>query len=572
MVKRVVVDPVTRIEGHLRIEADIENGIIKDAYSTGTMVRGIEIIAQNRDPRDVWAYVGRVCGVCTSIHSLSSVRAVENALGIVIPNNAEMVRNLMQAALTEQDHVVHFYQLQALDWVDVMSALKADPKETSAIAQSISSWPKSSIGYFTDVQKKIKTFVESSKLGIFANGYWGHPAYKLPPAVNLLAVAHYLEALEVQKDIVKIQTIFGGKNPHPNFLVGGMACAININDPNAINLERLSYVAEIIQETQNFVHQVYLPDVMAIASYYPEWTKIGGGLHNYISYGDFPMGNYGELSTYKSPRGIVVNRDLSHVEEFDPNDMNGLKEYVNNSWYTYSQGKDVGLHPSVGETQLNYTGPDTPYQYLDMEKPYSWIKTPRYKDMAMETGPLARAIVGYASGDATYRENIDGALAKLKLPFEAMYSTVGRTLARALEASMVADWMSDFYIKLLSNIKSGDYRMFNGTYWEPSTWPEKAQGFGLTEAPRGSLAHYVGIKDQKVSHYQMVVPTTWNGSPRDTKGQRSAFEASLVGTPVFDPSIPLEIIRTIHSFDPCLACAVHLYDEKGSHVHQLDTL
>lgn len=572
MAKRIVVDPVTRIEGHLRIEADIENGIIKDAYSSGTMIRGLEIIAQNRDPREVWAYVGRVCGVCTSIHSLCSVRAVENALGIVIPPNAEMVRNLMQAALLEQDHIVHFYQLQALDWVDVVSALKADPKETSEIAQSISAWPKSSVGYFADIQKKIKNFMDTSKLGIFANGYWGHPAYKLPPAVNLLAVAHYLEALEVQKDIVKIQTIFGGKNPHPNFLVGGMACAVNINDPNALNLERLSYVAEIIEETRQFAQQVYLPDVLAIASYYPEWTKIGGGLRNYISYGDFPMGNYGELQTYKIPRGIIVDRNMSRIEPFDPTDMDGLQEFVNNSWYKYTEGKNVGLHPSVGETVLDYTGPTPPYEYLDVDKPYSWIKTPRYKGMPMETGPLARFIVGYASGDEQYREITDRCLAHLNVPLEAVYSTVGRTLARAMEASLVADWMGDFYRQLLSNIKSGDYRMFNNTYWEPSTWPKKAQGYGLTEAPRGSLAHYVDISDKKVARYQMVVPTTWNASPRDTKGQHSAFEASLIGTPVFDSSVPLEIIRTIHSFDPCLACAVHLYDENGSFVHQLDCM
>ena len=572
MSTRVVVDPITRIEGHLRIEADIENGIVKDAFSTGTMVRGIEIIAQNRDPREVWAYVGRVCGVCTSIHSLASVRAVENALGIIIPPNAERVRSLMQIALTEQDHVVHFYQLQALDWVDVVSALKADPKKTSAIAQSISAWPKSSIGYFTDIQKKIKKFVESSKLGIFANGYWGHPAYKLPPEVNLLGVARYLEALEVQKDIVKVQTIFGGKNPHPNYLVGGMACAVNINDPNAINLERLSYVAEIIQTTQNFVRQVYLPDVLAIASYYPEWTKIGGGLRNYISYGDYPTGNYGELSTYKSPRGIIINRDLHHIEDFDPYAMDGLQEYVNNSWYSYSEGKEVGLHPSIGETNLDYTGPTPPYQYLDNSQPYSWIKTPRYKNRPMETGPLARMIVGYASGRDDYKDLTDRCLKQLNVPFEAMYSTIGRTLARAMESNLLADWMQDFYIQLLQNIKSGDYRMFNNIYWEPSTWPQKAQGIGLAEAPRGSLAHYVNIENKQIKNYQMVVPTTWNASPRDTKGQRSSFEESLLGTPVHDTSAPLEIIRTIHSFDPCMACAVHLYDEEGKHVHQFDTL
>ncbi|MEG1574603.1 MAG: nickel-dependent hydrogenase large subunit, partial [Bacteroidales bacterium] len=357
MIKRVVVDPVTRIEGHLRIEAEIENGIITDAFSTGTMVRGIEIIARDRDPRDIWAYVGRVCGVCTSIHSLCSVRSVENALGIIIPPNAERVRSLMQIAITIQDHVTHFYQLQAFDWVDVLSALKADPKESAAIAQSSSDWEKNSIGYFKDIQRRIKDFVEAGRLGIFANGYWGSPVYKLPPAVNLIGVAHYLEALDIQKEIVKVQTIFGGKNPHPNYLVGGMACAINTNGPNAINMERLSFVEEIIGVTNRFVEKVYLPDVLLIASYYPEWTKYGGGVTNYLAYGDYPTGNYGELSTYKSPRGAVVGRNMENVMEFDPYAMDGLQEFINNSWYTYTEGDNTGLHPSVGETNLNYTGP-----------------------------------------------------------------------------------------------------------------------------------------------------------------------------------------------------------------------
>ena len=572
MSKRIVVDPVTRIEGHLRIEADIENGIVEDAFSSGTMVRGIEIIVRDRDPREAWAYVGRVCGVCTSIHSLCSVRAVENALGIVVPPNAEMVRNLMQGALFMHDHVVHFYQLQALDWVDVMSALKADPGKASEIAQSLSAWSKSSRGYFREVQQKIGKFVNGGQLGIFSNGYWGHPAYKLPPEVNLIAVAHYLEALDVQKEIVKIQTIFGGKNPHPNFLVGGMACAVNINDPNALNLERLSLVAEIIEKSRDFIHEVYLPDVIAIASYYPEWTRIGGGLRNYISYGDYPMGNYGETSTYKSPRGIVVDRDLSHVEEFDPTADDGLQEFVNNSWYRYKEGKEAGLHPSVGETVLDYTGPTPPYAHLDTREPYSWRKTPRYKGLAMETGPLARAVIAYAAGQEDYKELIDRSLSQLHVPFEAMYSTVGRTLARAIESELVAHWMEEFYIRLLTQIKNGDQRMFNNIYWEPDSWPQQANGFGLTEAPRGSLAHYVDIENKKIKNYQMVVPTTWNASPRDVRGQRSAFEASLLGTPVHDSEAPLEIIRTIHSFDPCMACSVHLYDEEGKHIHQFDTM
>ena len=571
MTKRVVVDPLTRIEGHLRIEADIDNGVITDAYSTGTMVRGIEIIVQNRDPRDVWAFVGRVCGVCTSMHSLVSVRAVENALGIVIPPNAEMVRNLMLGALTMQDHITHFYQLQALDWVNVMSALKADPKEAAAIAQTLSAWPKNSIGYFTDVQNTVKKYVESNQITLFTNGYWDHPGYKLPPAVNLVALGHYLEALEIQKEIVKIQTIFGGKNPHPNFLVGGMACAINVDGPNAINIDRLSWVYQIIQQAQIFVRQVYLPDVLAIGSYYPEWTKVGGGLKNYLAAGDFPMTHFGDTNSYMMKRGIVTDRNLSRVEEFDPMAMNGLVEYVNNAWYDYPQGKNVGLHPSVGETILNYTGKTPPYEYLNHDEPYSWIKTPRYKDMPMEVGPLARCIVNYAAGNEPIVDLTDRCLKKLGADKEVLFSVLGRILGRSMEAVLVSEWMTDFYNQLVSNIKGGDYRMFNSTYWEPKTWPKSAQGYAVCEAPRGAVAHYVDIEDKKVKRYQMVVPTTWNASPRDPKGQRSAFEASLIGVPVYDSSAPLEIIRTIHSFDPCMACAVHLYSENGQHIHRLDT-
>ena len=571
MAKRVVVDPVTRIEGHLRIEADVENNVIKDAYSAGTMIRGIELIVKDRDPRDVWAFVARVCGVCTSIHGLAGVRVVENALGITVPPNAEQVRNLMQGALFIQDHLFHFYTLQAFDWVDIISALSGDPKEAADIAGSLSSWPKNSEADFAMMLEKLKKFAATGQLGFLANGYWGHPAYKLSPSVNLMAVTHYFQTFEEMRDVVRIQTLFGGKNPHPNYLVGGMGCAVNINDPAAINLERLSWVANIIQRTQLFINQVYIPDAIAILSQYPEWTKIGGGLHNYLAYGDFPMGNYGEVATYKMPRGIVMNRNLSKVEDFDPTLLDGLQEFVSHSWYKYSEGKNVGLHPSVGETDIDYTGPTPPYDYLDVEESYSWIKTPRYKGMPMEVGPLARMIVGYAADTPGYRELIDESLAKMKYPFEAMYSTVGRTLARALESQLVADWMSDFYLALLGNIRNGDYRMFNGTYWEPDTWPVEASGYCLTEAPRGALAHYASIKDKRISRYQMVMPTTWNGSPRDAKGQHSAFEASLIGTPVHNPDIPLEIIRTVHSFDPCLACAVHLYDEKGDYVHQIQT-
>ncbi|CAK7010509.1 MAG: Hydrogenase-1 large chain [Parabacteroides sp.] len=570
MAERIVVDPLTRIEGHLRVEAEIENGKIKDAFSSGTMVRGIETIVRNRDPRDAWVFVGRVCGVCTSIHSLCSVRAVENAFDIVIPPNAQLVRNIMQATLYMHDHVVHFYQLHALDWVDVVSALKADPAKASALAQQLSPWPNSSVGYFTALKEKLSRFVGSGQLGIFANGYWGHPAYKLSPEQNLIATAHYLEALDWQKEVVKIHAIFGGKNPHPNYLVGGMPCAIDLNEANAVNTERLDLVKQKLQEAKTFIDQVYIPDLLMIADVYKdEWSKIGGGVKNYLSYGDFPAFEYETIDSFKLPRGIVLDRDLSKVHPVDANSPEEIKEYIYHSWYTYTQGDKAGLHPYEGETNLNYTGPQPPYNHLDVEDKYSWIKTPRWKEEPMEVGPLARMIVAYAAGKEPQKSTIDNTLKQLNLPAEALFSTLGRTAARGLETQLVADWALEFYDQLIQNLKNGDSRMVNHYMWEKEEWPKHAQGVGLSEAPRGALAHFVVIEDKKVKNYQMVVPTTWNASPRDEKGVLSAYESALIGTPVHDPKQPLEILRTIHSFDPCLACAVHLYDAHGKHVHQV---
>ena len=571
MSERIVVDPLTRIEGHLRIEADIENGKIKDAYSSGTMVRGIETIVKDRDPRDAWVFVGRVCGVCTSIHSLCSVRAVENAFNIVIPPNAQMVRNIMTAVLYMHDHVVHFYQLHALDWVDVVSALKADPAEASLLAQKLSPWPKSSTGYFTALKERLNKFVGSGQLGIFANGYWGHPAYKLTPEQNLIAVAHYLEALEWQKEIVKVHAVFGGKNPHPNYLVGGMPCSIDLNEANAINTERLALVKQKLQEAKTFIDQVYIPDLLMIADVYKdEWSKLGGGVKNYLAYGDFPMYEYGETENYKMPRGIVLDRDLSKVHPVDANSPEEIKEYIYHSWYNYTQGDKAGLHPYEGETNLNYTGPRPPYTHLNVEDKYSWIKTPRWKEEPMEVGPLARMIVAYAAGKEPQKSLIDDTLKQLDLPLEALFSTLGRTAARGLETKLTADWALEFYGRLIKNLENGDSRMVNHYMWESEAWPQHAQGVGLTEAPRGALAHFIVIENNKVKNYQMVVPTTWNASPRDEIGKLSAYESSLIGTPIHDPKQPLEILRTIHSFDPCLACAVHLYDEEGKYVHQID--
>jgi len=564
MAERIVVDPITRIEGHLRIEAEVKDGKIVDAWSSSTMVRGIENIVKGRDPRDVWAFVQRTCGVCTTVHALSSVRAVEDAVGVEVPPNAELVRNMMISALYSHDHVVHFYHLHALDWVDVVSALSADPKETSRIAQSISNWPKSSPGYFSDLQKRLTKFVESGQLGIFANGYWGHPQMKLPAEVNLLAVAHYLEALEWQKEIVKVHTIFGGKNPHPNYLVGGMACAINVEDPGGLNAERLAYVKRLLDDAKTFIEQVYIPDLLAIASFYKDWGAIGKGFGNYMSYGEFPVNGYkGDEFKYKS--GVIIDRDLSKVHEVNHRNED-IKEFVNNSWYDYSGDGDSGKHPWEGETNINYSGPKPPYKHLDVDQKYSFIKTPRWKEKPMEVGPLARVLVNYAKGDKATQEEVGAVLSHLDVPVDALFSTLGRTAARAICAKQAATWGLEFYDQLITNIKNGDTRMANTDKWEPSTWPAECKGVGYTEAPRGALAHWIQIKDGKTDNYQQVVPSTWNASPRDPKGQRSAYESTLIGTPVADEKLPLEIIRTIHSFDPCIACSVHLYDEHGKHV------
>jgi len=564
MPTRVVVDPITRIEGHLRIEAMLDDrGVIHDAMSSGTMWRGIEVILQGRDPRDAWAFCERICGVCTTVHALASVRSVENALNIRVPQNADIIRNIMFLTQMVQDHVIHFYHLHALDWVDVVSALKADPAGTAALAQKVSpGWPTSSPGYFQDIQATLKKFVESGQLGIFANAYWGHPAYKLPPEANLMAVAHYLEALQWQKEIIKIHTIFGGKNPHPNYLVGGMACAINMQGDSAINMERLNYVRGLITEALRVVEGLYIPDLMAVASFYPEWTRIGGGLGNYMVYGDIPQNGIGDPSKFLFPPGIILNRDLSQVLPVDPTDMNQVREEIAHSWYDYPAGKDA-LHPWEGITEPHYSGPKPPYRQLDENGKYSWLKAPRWQGHAMEVGPLARILVGYASGRAEFKDVVGEALGRLKVPATALFSTLGRTAARGLETRLAARWLLAEYEHLMTNLKSGDSATANNTSWEPATWPAEAKGFGFTEAPRGSLGHWVHIKDRKIANYQIVVPSTWNASPKDGKGQHGAYEAALLNTPVADPQRPIEILRTIHSFDPCLACATHLIGPDG---------
>jgi len=581
--QRVVVDPITRIEGHLRIEAETDaSGRITSAYSAGTMVRGIEIILRGRDPRDAWAFAQRICGVCTLVHGMASIRSVEDALhraipSYTIPHNAELIRNMMIGTQYVHDHVMHFYHLHALDWVDVVSALKADPAATSTLAQSLSNYSKSSPGYFADVQKKLKTFVEQGQLGIFANAYWGHPAYKLPPEANLMAVAHYLDALAWQRDVVKLHAIFGGKNPHPNFVVGGVPSAISIRtgggsgqDATAVNMLGLQTVQTVIKQMREFVDQVYIPDILAIASFYKDWGGRGEGLGNFLSFGDLPSKGFWDTDSYLIPRGVILNRDLSTIHPIDLDADNEIQEFVSHSWYKYSQGDGQGLHPFKGETELNYTGPKPPYEHLDIEQKYSWLKSPRWQGKAMEVGPLARVLMMVAKGDKKAKELVDYTLKTLDVPVDALFSTLGRTAARALESKIIADEMQGWFDALMANIKAGDVRTFNDQYWDPSTWPSHMQGVGLMEAPRGGLSHWIVVDDGRISNYQAVVPSTWNAGPRDTLGQPGAYEAALQDNHVMeDPKQPLEILRTIHSFDPCLACAVHVTDPDGEELVQV---
>jgi hydrogenase large subunit len=561
---RLVVDPITRIEGHLRIEAQMDGDRIAQAYSSGTMVRGLEIILRGRDPRDAWAFAQRICGVCTLVHGMAAVRSVEDALKIPLPANAQIIRNLMIATQFVHDHVMHFYHLHALDWVDVVSALKADPKATAALAQSLSPYSRSSPGLFADVQKRVKTLVESGQLGIFANAYWGHPAYKLPPEANLMAVSHYLDALQWQREIVQLHAIFGGRNPHPNFVVGGVPCPIDLNSDSALNSKRLSQVAETIAKMRQFVEEAYLPDTLAIASFYKDWGAQGEGLGNFMTFGEFPTGQMDEFETMALPRGVILNRNLNEIHELDLRDATQVQEFVSHSWYDYSGGKNVGLHPWDGETTLNYTGPKPPYSHLDVDQSYSWLKSPRWKGKAMEVGPLARCLMLYAKGHEPTKALIDSVLAKLDVPITALYSTLGRTAARTLETKIVVDMMRGMYDRLVANIRAGDTKTFNETKWNPSSWPAQAKGVGYMEAPRGGLSHYIVIENGKIANYQAVVPSTWNAGPRDPTGQPGAYEAALQGHRLAVPNQPLEILRTVHSFDPCLACAVHVTDpEKG---------
>ncbi len=560
----VVVDPVTRIEGHLRIEAEVEGGVVADAWSSSTMFRGIEMILKGRDPRDAWAFTQRICGVCTTVHAIASIRAVEDAIGAEPPPNARILRNLVMASQMIQDHVVHFYHLHALDWVDVVSALSADPAATSSLAESISDWPLSSTNYFTAVKGRLKGFVERGQLGPFTNAYWGHPAYALPPEANLMAVAHYLEALDWQREFIKMHAILGGKNPHlQGFVVGGMATPVDPDSQAAINATSIAAMRGMIASAKAFVEKVYIPDLLAVASFYTDWAGYGAGVGNYMVYGEYPEAD----GTQFLPSGVIWDKDISTVHDLDPAK---ISEYVTHSWFNYEVGDDQPLHPYDGETAPNYTGPKPPYEKLfpngfSTEK-YSWLKSPRYEDKPVEVGPLARMLVAYASGHPEVQATIGYALDKLGVGAGALFSTLGRAAARGLETLVLSQRIDTWLDELAHNMGSGDLEIADNSKWDPANWPKECTGHGLHEAPRGALGHWVHIKDGVIANYQCVVPSTWNAGPRDANGQPGPYEQAIVGNPVADPEQPIEILRTVHSFDPCMACGVHVVDARGREI------
>ena len=546
MGQTITIDPVTRLEGHLRVDVEIEGGKVKKAWSSGQMFRGLEIMLRGRDPLDAPLITQRSCGVCTYVHYLSSTRAVENAVGVKIPDNARIIRNLLHGAQFQQDHIVHFYHLHALDWVDVVNALKADEKKTAALADSVSNAPWGGVPYFKDVKARLQAFVDSKQLGPFANAYWGHPAYKLPPEVNLIAAAHYLEALRLSTKAVKMHAIFGAKNPHLQTLaVGGVTCARDLTPG------RIAEFASIWKETQDFVKNVYIPDVLAVAGFYKEWGKIGGTT-NFLAWGEFPTSDK-EPESLVLPRGLILNRKLDAVQMAD---QAKVTEAVTHAWYSSKNAK----HPYEGETE------PAPGKF-DPKGKYSWLKSPRYDGAACEVGPLARVLVAYAKGNPAVKELVDGTLQKLNLTAPDLFSTLGRTAARALETVVVGDAMPGWIDALVTNLKNGDDKTYQS--W---TMPDKGRGVGLNDVPRGALGHWIEIADKKIKNYQYVVPTTWNLGPRDGANKVGPLEEALVGTPVADPKRPLELLRTIHSFDPCIACAVHVIDPNSNEVYKVNVL
>jgi hydrogenase large subunit len=563
---KIVIDPITRIEGHLRIDVEVDGGSVKNAWASGQMWRGIENILVGRDPLEAWLFTQRICGVCTTVHAITSVRSVENALGLEIPLNAQYIRNLILIAHALHDHIVHFYHLSALDWVDVVSALKGDPAKASALAESLSPWPRNGRVELQAVKDKLKGFVDQGQLGIFAGGYWGHPAMKLPPEVNLLAVSHYLQALEYQRKANQVVTILGSKTPNiQNLAVGGVANAINLDNQATLNMDKLFAIKDLLDEVVTFVQQVYIPDVCAVGAMYPEWLGYGAGVTNYLSVPDLPLDAKG--TTFDLPGGTIFGGDFSTfspIKSFaDPYFKENVQESIAHAWYD----GDWQRHPFEETTVPKYSK-------FDENGKYSWVKAPRFKGQPMQVGPLAQVLCGYVGGHELTRKWADAALAKVsaiakvKVTPAMLQSTLGRHAARAVRTAVIAELAQKHWKLLVDNIAKGDTAIYN----EPRFPKGEVRGFGFHEAPRGTLSHWVVIEDGRIKNYQAVVPSTWNASPRDKQQAKGPYEASLVGNPVADPEKPLEVLRTIHSFDPCLACAIHTWDPEGKEIAGLRAL
>jgi hydrogenase large subunit len=560
MPRTITLDPVTRIEGHLRLDVEVENGHVTKAWSSAQMWRGIETILKGRDPQDAWTYAQRFCGVCTTVHALSSIRAVEHALKVTVPLNAQLIRNLMIAQHSVQDHIVHFYHLSALDWVDLVSALKADPTTTSSLAQGMSEWEGNSVAEFKAVQQRVKGMVDSGKLGIFASGYWGHPEMKLTPEANLMALAHYLRAFDCQRHAAQAVAIVGGKNPHvQNLVVGGVATAINLDNLATLNLERLTLMRELMEQSRAFVHQVYFPDLLALAASYKEWFRLGAGVTNYLALPEFPED--AAATRFSLGGGVITKGDSSSVKTIvsqrDESLAGEIRESVACAWY---KGQDP-LNPWSGDTRPAYSE-------FKPDGKYSWCKAPRLSGQPVQVGPLAQLLVNHAAGHPRVCQLVDTVNARLGITLRDYHSTMGRILARGMRACLMADLSLDYLDQLIANIASGDK-----AYANPAEIPGgELRGVGFHEAPRGSLSHWIVIRDKKIQNYQAVVPSTWNASPRDEHGVPGPYEAALEGTPVQDAEKPLEVLRTIHSFDPCVACAVHAIDPRGREITRVKAL
>jgi hydrogenase large subunit len=566
MAKRITIDPITRIEGHLRVDVEVDNNAVSNAWASCTMWRGIEKILRGRDPRDAWLFTQRFCGVCTTVHAMASVRSVEDALKLEVPLNAQYIRNLILIAHGLHDHIVHFYQLSALDWVDVLQIPKADPAAASRLAESLSPWPRNSRNELKAAQDKVNAVAASGQLGIFANGYWGHPAMKLSPEVNLLAFSHYLQALEYQRKALQVVGMLGSKTPHIQTLtVGGVTNAIDLDTQGALGMDRLEMIRELLAEVAQFVQQVYFVDVCAVAAMYPEWFRIGGGVKNYLAVPDLPLDSKG--GAYDLPGGFLMNGNLGGTRPFktasDQEFRDGVTEDVAHSYY---QGAKP-LHPWQGETEPEFTG-------WNGEQKYSWVKAPRFRGQPMQVGPLAQVLVGYAQGHpltvkyADLALNRVSAIAGVHATPEMLHSTLGRHAARAIRAAMLAELAPKHWQLLVNNIAKGDFSVHN----PPVFGGREAEGVGTHEAPRGTLSHWVVVKDDKIKNYQAVVPSTWNASPRDNSGAHGPYEASLLRNPLADAERPLEVLRTIHSFDPCMACACHTFDPQGKRIAEVKVL